>query len=109
MRRAFHHLRDYREGATAALHGARISRHIAHEGAEDANGFLPARNTKGEGERRSVRERKTKKIIVSLPPRFSSISRNITPVRRGRRQTRLRKSNLKTTRNEKEPKQITKT
>lgn len=75
MRRAFHHLRDYREEATAALHGARISRHIAHEGAEDANGFLPARNTKGEGERRSVRERKTKKIIVSLSfsPSLSSI------------------------------------
>lgn len=67
MRRAFHHLRDYREGATAALHGARISRHIAHEGAEDANGFLPARNTKGEGERRSVREKNKENYCLSPP------------------------------------------
>lgn len=50
MRRAFHHLRDYREGATAALHGARISRHIAHEGAEDANGFFTSTEHEGRGQ-----------------------------------------------------------
>lgn len=60
MRRAFHHLRDHREEATAALHGARISRHIAHEGAEDANGFFTSTEHEGRG-RKTVSEREKNK------------------------------------------------
>lgn len=67
MRRAFHHLRDYREGATAALHGARISRHIAHEGAEDANGFFTSTEHEGRG-RKTVSEREKNKENYCLSP-----------------------------------------
>lgn len=78
MRRAFHHLRDYREGATAALHGARISRHIAHEGAEDANGFFTSTEHEGRG-RKTVSEREKNKenyclsLVLSFSPSLSSI------------------------------------
>lgn len=73
MRRAFHHLRDYREGATAALHGARISRHIAHEGAEDANGFFTSTEHEGRG-RKTVSEREKQRKLLSLSPLDSPLS-----------------------------------